>query len=55
MDTTEAGSPAPGGELSGEATQKAAVKRLKKIQETNPASKHVGANGPPAMVPVPKS
>lgn len=33
-DATNAGTPAPGGQLSGDATRQAAIKRMKKLGES---------------------
>lgn len=46
-----------GGQLSGEATRNAAIKKLQQRQksENYDATKHVGTMGPPMMVPIPVS
>lgn len=53
MDATNAGTPQAGGQLSGEATRQAAIKRLKRLQEAG-FQKPAGAPpsqmvGPPGM------
>ena len=36
MDATNAGTPAPGGQLSGDVTRMAAIKRMQKLQKVEP-------------------
>lgn len=57
MDVTEAGTPEAGGQLSGEATRNAVIRRLKKGQNVpNYTPKlHAGASSPPGTAPIPKS
>jgi hypothetical protein len=60
-DATESGIPQAGGQLSGEVTRKAAIRRQQALQAANKSltpynpKKHVGAGGPPGTAGVPKS
>lgn len=49
MDATNAGTPAAGGQLSGEASRQAAIKRLQKIQQSRS-----GPNTGPTGIPKPE-
>jgi hypothetical protein len=51
VDATNAGTPAAGGQLSGEASRQAAIKRLQKIQQ----ARGTGPNTGPTGIPKPES
>jgi hypothetical protein len=47
MDATNSGTPAPGGQLSGEASRQAAIKRLQKMQQSGSGAPNTGGTGLP--------